>query len=139
MKCRDSGNECLTVKCDLFRAGRLLRKKNGESFQEPWYFEVQKIGPETRNGVLKRLKRLSCKTVTGVSPKFLAEFLGNLVSRKFERSKLNNQDDCPSCNKQNRLNPKKFFPLKHALDSSRYRNHCCDVVILRCSRKSEEV
>ena len=78
MKCRDSGNECLTVKCDLFRAGRLLRKKNGESFQEPWYFEVQKIGPETRNEVLKRLKRLSCKTVTDVSPKNFDKVSGRI-------------------------------------------------------------
>ena len=44
-------------------------EKNGDSFQVPWYIEVQKIGPETRNEVLKRLKRLSCKTVTDVSPK----------------------------------------------------------------------
>jgi len=51
-ECRDSGDECLTVKRDLFRAGRLLRKKNGESFQVPWYFEVQKSEPELE---MKRL------------------------------------------------------------------------------------
>ena len=77
-KCRDSGSECLTVKCNPFGAGRLLKKKNGESFQIPWYFEVQKRNPITRNEKLKGWNKLIHEDVTIVSEKNFCRVSGQI-------------------------------------------------------------
>ena len=82
-RCRNSGNECLTAKCDHFGARRLLQK-NGESFQVPRYLEVQRTDPIITTANLEQLNRLNNEVVTDAPQKFLAESLGNLVFRKDE-------------------------------------------------------
>ena len=68
------------------------QKKNGESFRVVWYFEVQKTDPVTTNSNSEQLNRLINEVVTDASQKILAEFLGDLVSRKVENSISNHSE-----------------------------------------------
>ena len=89
--CRNSGNEYLTAKCNYFGAGRLLQK-NGESFRVICYLEVQITDPVPTNANLEQLNWLNNEVATDAPQKILAEFLGNLVSRKVENSISNHSE-----------------------------------------------